>query len=304
MRLFALFLIGSVSSVAQPALTDFIPPQSKVIIGINVRHMIDAAQLPDLETGTQAISTMMLTQSGLSGMNPLKDVDAVLIASTGEGDNPPSVAILSGRFAQVQLTDKKDVKGAVRRISDTLIVAGDPGLVNLMVEHSDALKPSPQLVERMVALSGKFDIWGTGDNPKGFSVAKDQTGGLNGDAIDHFEFGASFQKGLTAEAEFHVKSPQDMEKLTQSLKFLELLMSAQKTSTSGSKFSLGAKDGTVKLALFIPEEELKKAIAAQKNSFSLMPKITRIQPKPVDTKGKIVTNSTGDTVSVTLPGGH
>ncbi|MDR3699123.1 MAG: hypothetical protein P4L56_05775 [Candidatus Sulfopaludibacter sp.] len=302
MRLFALFLFGSALTVAQPALTDFIPPQSKVVIGINVRHMIDSAQLPDLETGSQSLSMLMLAQNGLSGLNPLKDVDSVLIASTGEGEQPPTVAILWGRFSNVQLVDKKNPKGIVRRIGDSMLAAGDPGIVNAIAEQRPgAMKITQALAERIATLADKYDVWGTGDNPQGFAAAKGQTGGLNADAVDHFEFGASFQKGLTAEAAFHLKSPQEAEKMTQSLQFFEAMLSAQKTPTNGTKFNLSTKDGTVKLALFIPEEELKKAMAAQKASLSLTPKP---QPKPVDTRGKIVTNSTGDTVSVTLPGGH
>ncbi len=305
MRLFALLLIGALSSVAQPALTDFIPPQSKVIIGFNLRHMIEGAHLPDLDLGTQSVSSTLLNQNGLSGMNPLKDVDSILIASTGEGQNPPSIAILRGRFGHVQLAVKKDMKSAFKRIGDDIIITGDPAIVNSITGETPAdWKLNGAMLERITALSGKFDIWGTGDNPKGFTAAKNQAGGLNADAVDHFEFGASLQKGLTAEAEFHLKSPQDAEKLTQSLKFLELMLAAQKNSASGAKFSLGANNGTVKLSLFIPEEELKKAITAQKGAFPMMPMITQAPPKPVDTKGKIVTNSTGDTVSVTLPGGH
>jgi hypothetical protein len=302
MRLFALLLLGAASTAAQPALTDFIPPESKVVIGINVRHLIDSAQLPDLATGSQTLSTLMLEQSGLSGLNPLKDVDSVLIASTGEGPQPPTVAILWGRFGKVQLADKKNPKGIVRRIGDSMLAAGDPGIVNAIAEQRPgAMKITQALAERIATLADKYDVWGTGDNPQGFSAAKGQTGGLNADAVDHFQFGASFEKGLTAEAAFHLKSPQEAQKMAQSLQFIEAMLSNQKTPASGTKFNLSTKDGTVRLALFIPEEELKKAMAAQKASFSLAPKP---QPKPVDTRGKIVTNSAGDTVTVTLPGGR
>jgi hypothetical protein len=302
MRLFALLLFGAASSAAQPALTDFIPPQSKVVIGINVRHIIDSAQLPDLAAGSQTLSTLMLEQNGLSGLNPLKDVDSVLIASTGEGEQPPTVAILWGRFGNVQLVDKKNPRGIIRRIGDSMLAAGDPAIVNaIAAQRAGAMKITQALAGRIAMLADKYDVWGTGDNPKGFAAAKGQTGGLNADAVDHFEFGASFQKGLTAEASFHVKTPQEAEKMTQSLQFFEAMLSSQKTATNGTKFDLSTKDGSVKLALFIPEEELKKAMAAQKAGLSLAPKP---QPKPVDTRGKIVTSETGDTVSVTLPGGH
>lgn len=304
MRLFAFLLLGAASAAAQPALTDFVPPESKVVIGINVRHIIDSAQLPDLATGSQTLSTLMLEQNGLSGLNPLKDVDSVLIASTGEGQQPPTVAILWGRFSNVKLVEKKNPNGIVKRIGDSMLAAGDPAIVNaIAAQRPGAMKITRELAARIAELSDKYDVWGTGDNPKGFAAAKGQAGGLNADAMDHFQFGASFQKGLTAEAAFHLKSPEEAKKMAQSLQFFEMMLSAQKTSTNGSKFDLSTRDGTVKLALFIPEEELKKAMAAQKAGFS-MAQQSQPKPKPVDTRGKIVSNSTGDTVSVTLPGGH
>jgi len=304
MRLFAL-LLAVAPVAAQPALTDLIPAQSKVVFGINLRHLIDSAQLPDLATGTQSVSLLMLAQNGISGLNPLKDVDSILIASTGEGEQPPTVALMQGRFGNLRLSDKKNPKGAIARIGDTILVAGDSAIVEAMARHRpDGPKIAAPLAARIAALAGKYDVWGTGENPQGFAAAKGQAGGLNAEAVDQFQFGAILQKGLTAEAEFHVKSAQEAQKMEQSLRLFETMLSMQPATANGTKFNLSSNNGTLKFALAIPEEELKKAMAAQKAGFALATRQPPPPPKPVDTRGKIVTNSTGDTVSVTLPGGH
>jgi len=290
MRFLVLCFIGAASAATQPALTDFIPPQSKVVIGINLRHIIDSAQFRDLQTDSQSLSTLMLAQSGLSGMNPLKDVDSIVIASTGDGEAPPTVAIIRGRFAALKLGPQKNPKGIVVRIDDSTLVAGDADIVKTVTQHHTS-PLSPVLAERISSLADQYDVWGTGESAKGFTTAKDQKGF---DAVDRFEFGAAFQNGVTLAAQIHVRTPEDAKKVAESLKFFEAML-------KGQKIGLEVNDGTVKLSAHISEEDLKKAIATQKASFTAMPKPS--QPKP-DTRGKIVSNANGDTVSVTLPGGH
>jgi hypothetical protein len=245
----------------------------------------------------------MLAQNGLSHLDPLKDVDSIVIASTGEGEAPPAVTILRGRFSGLKLVDVKNPMGTVVLFDESTMIAGDAAEVHAaMLRRGTAPGLNPALAARITALAARFDFWGTGDNPKGFAAAKGQAGGF--DAVDHFEFGASFRNGLSLDAEVHVRSAQDAQKLAESMKFFEAMMTGVKNSASGTKFNLHIQEGTLKLSLTIPEEELKKAIAAQKASMAAgMAAGLKAQPKP-DLRGKIVTSPNGDTISVTLPGGH
>ncbi|SPE41568.1 conserved hypothetical protein [Candidatus Sulfopaludibacter sp. SbA3] len=122
--------------------------------------------------------------------------------------------------------------------------------------------------------------------------------------MDHFEFGGSFRNGFSLDGEIHARTAGDAKKVAEWLKFFETMTGSQQNAANGTKFSVHTEDGTLKLSLRIPEEELKKAIAAQKASMAAAVKAqAQPQPKP-DPHGKIVTNAAGDTVSVTLPGGH
>lgn len=272
MRLVAFSLLCAASAFAQPAAADFIPANSKVVLGINLRSLIDAAQLPDLKTDSHSLPAMMLAQNGLGALDPLKDVDSILIASTGEGDQPPAVAIIRGRFAGLNPTDTKDPKGIVVRVDDSTLLAGPPDMVHAAMDRRGAAL-DPALAARVAALSAHNDFWGVGGKLEN---------------VDRFEFGASFQDGLALDAEFHVHSSEATKKLTESMKFFEAMM-------HGQKFNLQMRNNVVKISLRIPKEELKKAIAA-----GMKPQPVPKPPAP----GKVVTRTNGETVSVTLPGGH
>ena len=97
----------------------------------------------------------------------------------------------------------------------------------------------------------------------------------------------------------------DAEKLAMLVKMVQAMPQA-----GAAKFNLQTANGTVKLAVQIPEEELKKAIETQKASMQSaflsqlggkpmeMPK-----PKPLaKTEEKVVTNAAGETTGITLPG--
>jgi hypothetical protein len=270
MKLAACNLLWVACACAQPAPTDYMPPSTKMAIGINVRRLIDAAQLPDLNWDPHSLTATMLAQAGLSGLNPLKDIDSIVIASSGEGEKPPAVAILRGRFAGLKPVASKDPNSALILVDESTMLVGTKAEVEAAMQHrSGALAPA--LAARVTAMASRYDCWGAGGRV---------------DNVDRFEFGAGFQDGLDLNAEFHVR-PTGAQKLTETTKFLEAIM-------NGPKFHLEAHNGVIKLSLHVDKAELKKAMVAGLKKPPVKP------PEP----GKIVTNSTGETVSVTLPGGR
>ncbi|HWC95192.1 MAG TPA: hypothetical protein VG456_00545 [Candidatus Sulfopaludibacter sp.] len=313
MKCIAICLLWASSATAQSALTDFIPPQTKVVIGFNLRNVIDAMFLPALKSDPNSMAAMLLAQNSFKGMDPLKDIDSVLIVATGQEQTPTGLAILRGRFdaksipgnAQYHgipvMTAEKDPKSLTALLDGFTAIAGDIDQVHAAIDRMG--KPhvlDPALAARITALSAKFDVWGMGDSAKGFPAAKGQPGGL--DALDHFEFGATYRKDLTIEAEAHVRQGQDTKKMRESLSFLETMLNGKQTASNGTKFDLQSKNGTFKLSLFIPEAELKKAMAAQKTSLTTM---AAPQPKPTRPEDvKIIKSPNGDTMQVILPGGH
>ncbi len=184
-------------------------------------------------------------------------------------------------------------------IDESTAIAGDAVLVKAAIDRRG--KPvvyEVAMVARVASLRERFDIWGTGERPQGF-VAPGQNDQLN--SIDRFEFGIRITRGLELSAEMHARSQQEADKLAATLAVLQMMAQAQSKS---AKFEVTSADSTLKLSFAISEEELKRAIAAQKQQFQSKPPV-QTQPtitgQPPATPGK-QTTSPGGTSVFTLPG--
>src|SRR5439155_10566596 len=97
------------AAAADSSLAAYFPPDTKAVLGINVRGLVDNAIFGDAVTEIRAKSAGLLAQTPLAGFDPLKDLDEVLMGTSGKGAKPPTVMVLRGRFQVEQLA-----KGAAR----------------------------------------------------------------------------------------------------------------------------------------------------------------------------------------------
>ena len=301
-------------------LPDFLPPDTKLVIGFSVRGIIDSpliASFGDPKTTTSGfLAGNPLAGSPLAGLDPLKDIDNCVVATTGEGDKAPSLLVLIGRFGPQILPagakvykgvpifeDTKTPNGTVALLDAGTLLAGDLKLVQAAIDRRG--KPSAlsaALMERVAALEGRFDLWGVGEVPKGVTPPSGTPEELQ--AIDRFEFGAALRHGLEVNVQAHMRTAKDTGKMMQSLQFLQMMLKGQ-PSAGGTKFDLTAEQDTIKLALFVPEEDLKKGIEAQKAKGLAAAKdatigVTGAAPSKGPT---VVKGPNGDTTTVKLPGG-
>src|ERR1017187_6889085 len=123
--LLVLLLAVRAVPAADATLTDFFPAGTKVVFGINVRKV---AKSPLAQAGltqakaqvqAQAAAADWLKLASLGGFDPLRDIDEMLMATNGEGQNPPSLIVLSGRFDIARLA-----QGA-KRYLDVPLLGGD-----------------------------------------------------------------------------------------------------------------------------------------------------------------------------------
>src|SRR5437016_14188577 len=89
MRLLPLVLLLAGRPAAAAGASDFFPPETKVVIGIQVRHALELV-------GT--LPGDLVVKNPIAGFDPLKDLDEVFIATSGKGDSPPALMVLRGRF--------------------------------------------------------------------------------------------------------------------------------------------------------------------------------------------------------------
>ena len=145
---------------------------------------------------------------------------------------------------------------------------------------------------RVALLRERFDIWGTGERPQGFVAPGGQNDQLG--SIDHFQFGVRITNGLELAAELHARSPKDAEKLAASLTMLQMMAKSQ---SSDARFDVKLEDSTLKLSFAVPEEQLRRAIAAQRAPGP--PRITG--QTPAATPAGL--HTTIQTTQITSPGG-
>jgi hypothetical protein len=313
---------------AQASLTDYIPPGTRVIIGFSLRGLTDSPLLVNLGAEAQTVKAEFMKGGPLPELDPLKDIDSVLVATTAEGDSPPALMVLRGRF-QVErwgakaaryrgvpyFVDTRHGNQSIALLDDSTAIAGELPEVKAALDRkgkaaSDAVQ---SLAERAAALTERFDFWGIGDMPPGPTVL---TGAQGFESLDHFEFGASLREGLNLAGQIHVRAPQDAEKIAELVKMIEAMLKDRQPADSATKVELTSENGSMRLSIAIPEAELKRRIEEQKATWAAAfqeglrqgaaGQNQRSVPKPPAPKpgATVIKNDHGDAVRVTLPGGH
>jgi hypothetical protein len=313
MRYCALFLLAAHGAIAgDSALPDFLPPGIKVMFGIQVRRIVTSPLAQGFTTDPSAMGLASEWQKivSLAGFDPIKDIEEVLIASTGaggQGQTAPMLLIARGTFnlegfaahsrpyhGVPVLEGGAGSTGVVAMLDASTAIMGELREVHAAIDRRGAGAPlDAALAATIASLRGKYDIWGLGDKPSSLIPAAAKPDGVDSglDSIDHFQFGISLTHGLELVAELHAASAKDVEKLTASVGFIEMLMKFQQPAANSPKFNVSAKNGTITLALTIPEDEFNKMIQTQRAALkqNLNRKAPNVSPNvSLDTSIKII----------------
>jgi hypothetical protein len=259
---------------AADALTDLLPPDTQVVFGIRVHNLAISSVAQTFAAQAHAAAAGWLKAVPLNGIDFLRDIDEVLIASSGKGQTPPALIVVTGRFDTAQL-----VSGATHYYHDVPLLTGDTDNACVgLLDRATALLGDANLVraaidqrgsknridsalnDRITSLRQRYDIWGLGERPEGFGAPA--PGAKIVQSIDRFQFGMQLASGLELGAEIHARSAEDAEKLNSAVRLIAALVKGQ-TTASAAKFDLQADGGTLRINVFIPETELKKAMAVQ-----------------------------------------
>ena len=284
-------------------------------MGLHVPGLLDALARQGFGKEAQEAVSKALAQTAIPGLDPFHDVDEILLGSAGEGQNPPSLVVIKGRFkaeafSSAGARDRNALmmgspgsQQMMAFVNANTVLAGDPALVRAaLARDAEGASIEPALAARAAALRARYDLWATGAVPPG---AKLPAGAGQLESIDSFDIGVALAHGLECSADLHVRSPQEMEKLKSSLQFLEAALKMQTAGTGEGRFNLRTENGSIQVSLSIPQEALKKAIAAQRATLAssaagLLAAAAPPQPAPPP-KTEVVSDAAGDAVIVTLP---
>jgi len=320
-------MAASAGFAADSVLPDCIPPETDVLIGASVRNLMDSAVLKTFQSEMQNTFAEMVKNAQLpalemmktgstSVLDALKNIDNVIIASTLRQDKSTALVVLRGKFDPQRWPGtpatykgitifgdpKKADNSVVAFLDESTAVAGDLADVHAAIDRRGRpARIRPSLAARVQWLAERFDFWAVGELPEGVQPPPGTADDLK--SIDRFQFGASMRQGLEIDGEVHARTAQDAAKMAQTMQMISAMLKSQPTSSSGTKFDLQSANGTIKLAIVIPEEDLKKGIQARMAPNAADPAAA---PKPVAKRpaapATIVKDAHGDTVTVKLPG--
>jgi hypothetical protein len=287
---------------AADTLTDLLPPDTKVVFGIRVHNLAISSVAQTFAAQAQAAAAGWLKAVPLDGVDFLRDIDEILIASSGRGQTPPALIVVAGRFDMARLADgtkhyyhdvpllagNTDNEAVVALLDGGTALLGDAVLVRAAIDQRGGKnRIDTALNDRITSLRQRYDIWGLGERSEGFAAPAPAAKVL--ESVDRFQFGIQLASGLELGAEIHARSPEDAQKLHEAVAMIAALVKGQ-TSTSAAKFDLQADGGALKLNVYIPDAELKKTIEAETAALS-----------PVTVPAPIAANAAAETGPKPVP---
>ncbi|MBS1855648.1 MAG: hypothetical protein JST11_09810 [Acidobacteria bacterium] len=320
----ALLLVAS--SYAAPPTDVLLPPNATVVFGLRAANIIKliasqgATQLAQFQAGA------MLGAMPVKGFDPFHDIDEVVLATSGKGNNPPFLAVITGHFDAAKLAqgkgrpygnavfiDDKNPRQTSAILGDSTLLAGDRALVRAAIDRASGNTAAGPLAARIESMRAHYDLWAFADHfdptalPGGAAGANGAADPLR--SLDRFWVGMAFNTDLTLDAELHLSSDADAAKLSGLLSIWKVQALSQVPNAPAMKFDLGVKDNTIKLAVSIPEAELKKAMQQHSSSgvttsAATTPmglRITGGDPAPKEQDQKVTTDPQGNTVTLSLP---
>ena len=328
-----LALAPSLAADQVPAL-DFAPPETRALIGIHLRSLIDSPVIRTLvhEFVPSGASKIPISSS-LPGVNPLTDIDEVLVAATLEGPQSPSLVICRGRFPAAEfqkggtqyhgvLLHQMPNASGLAWIDPGTIFAGDLKEIRAAIDRRNASRGrvlDPALAERAQRLSSQYAIWGAGTVPGTYHPPAGVPDALS--SLDRFDFGIGLSQGLEIFAALHVRNPEDLAKLGSLLELIKA-MAKPRSETNATKLETSMDNGTLTLTVLVPTEVLRQGLLAQRANLekllvqaasgtagSALPmnlgafrSPTVATPPAPPPQPKIITDENGNTVVLTLPG--
>ena len=302
MRTLAALFLSIAPALASPAVDVLLPPGSNAVFGLRTATLLNLLTQQESFRQIQQQFSALLAASPWSGVNPFHDIEEVIVAASLNGKNPPTLAVITGHFDPAKLANGKghpyrnailieDAKDNTAQaiLDDTTLLTGDLALVKAAIDRASGSTSAGPLAARIETMRTRYDVWGFADHidSAALPMPSDAIKGL-----DRLWFGAAFSHNFELAAECHFSSAKAAAGLTAFVRDLEKQIKPQ--VNGAATFELSTSDNSVTLAVSVPENEWKKALQ------------TRLRPAPKAAEPPrpqvVVTDSTGSTVNLSLPG--
>jgi len=287
-------LLASAASAADPQLVKLIMPDARVVSGFDVNHIkvtafgqFFLAQLPASDASFNEFTT-------LTGFDPRRDVQEVLMASQGDPKKKSGVVVVRGAFDSARVLALIKAQGqpienyngvslivghgpgqAVAFLDNTIAVAGDLQSVRGAIDRRSGVGGiDAELANKINRSSAGQDAWVISLAPlSAFAQAipdRNVKGALQGDllkSIEESSGGVRFGNVIEITGQITAHTAQDASSLGDVVRFF--LNMAQLNAPSGQpgqflallkNLTVNTEANAVKLSVLIPEIELESLI--------------------------------------------
>lgn len=282
---------------ADPALVNHIPPDAKVVVGINMAGFGASAAAKSLFGQAQAAQPQLQQMAKAAGVDPLRDVKEVLLASRGDQKSNQALVLMRGAFDPGRLTamagqagaaaqnyrgvtvlaGKRPDEGWLALLDSSTVAFGDPASVRGVIDRRGAGPgPDPKLRARIAQASSAYDFWFASTAPVADLASGADAGQLGGaalqgellKAVEEISGGVKFGADLVFGLEAATRSEKDAAALADVLRFFSGMAqaSAQKDPKSAQslafldKLQLSTQGNVALVRLTVPGAELNKMI--------------------------------------------
>jgi hypothetical protein len=292
----AVLLSVWVAGAVDLGLLDQVMPDAKMLMGANLAALAGSPLGGTLMSQAQSGSQQLGTLTKMTGFDPLRDLQEILVASTGEAKDSTSLVLARGSFDLAKISELAKQSGAALQtyqgiqvlagkgkddgwiafLDRTTAAMGDAKAVKALLDRRGASAgPDPKLAARARQISQQYDFWVVSATPPtslAGSVPDPQLSGImQGDIFKGItetgggvKFGPEILFGLEAVA----RSDKDAAALADVIRFFIGMaqMSAQKDPKAASsmaflqKLDLRAEGNVMKMTLTIPQAEVEKMV--------------------------------------------
>jgi hypothetical protein len=322
---------SAIACAADPTLLNLVMPDARMLFGVNVENILASpiGKQISSQMRSSAPELQLIIQS--TGFDPTRDLKEILVASTGQGQDAPTVVLVRGSFDIAKFssfsadagqapTDYEGVSilthparksSAFAFLDNTTAIAGELDQVRAAIHRrSRVASLGPVLAAKVAALSQRYDVWAISTVSLASMAAKAGSSNLQQmsdllKAIRQVSGGVRFAPDMELAAELVAATEKDAGSIRDTLSFFSSFLAANQQNPSGLKpdaFKVSVNARTVRISLTVTEEELKKAYQAQMARNAMRPAIQPVieKPRPVDT-GLVIQSSDRDMGTVNLP---
>jgi hypothetical protein len=310
-----LLALAPLASAADSALLDLIMPDAKVVFGANVSRIL-ASPLGKNFTGKEPqVGAALAGFAAATGFNLARDLEEILVATTGGPKDAPTLVVLRGIFDKERVrafaksngaavstyngleiytgarnmgTEK--VSGAFAVIDQSIVIGGPLEQVRAAIRgRSQGAKISADLSRKIAVLSENYDAWFVSIVPASGLASRldDSKTAATAEmlkSIEQLSGGVKFAEGLEFAAEILSHTRRDAERLGGGLQTIAAVLQNNPSTKCPDCLKIRIEDATVHVSLIVPASVIQQNLQARNQPRVVTPPNTDIviQSSPGD----------------------